>query len=98
MSYNWDITKKLHVKVEPYFQYLYNIQVVKNSTQSLINLSCDWFINDRYVNTSKGHNYGIDLSLEQYISNGFYYLIPASIFDSKNGITLNLIKISFLIR
>lgn len=83
LAYDWNISEKLHLKIEPYFQYLYSIPVVENSTNSLLNLHNDWFVNDAYVNNGKGQNYGIDLTLEQYINNGFYYLISASVFDSK---------------
>jgi len=83
LAYNWNISEKLHLNIEPYIQYLYNIPVIVNSTTSLINLQHDWFINDTYINSGNGQNYGLDLTLEQYINNGFYYLISASIFDSK---------------
>ena len=83
LAYDWNISEKLHLKIEPYYQYLYNIPVVENSTNSLLNLQNDWFVNNTYVNNGNGQNYGIDLTLEQYITNGFYYLISASVFDSK---------------
>jgi len=81
-AYDWNITEKLHLKMEPYFQHLFNIPIIENSTESLLNLQNDWFINDAYVNTGKGQNYGLDVTLEQYINNGFYYLIAGSIFNS----------------
>jgi len=83
LGYDWNINEKLHLKFEPYFQYLYNIPIIENSTSSLLNLQQDWFISDTYINSGKGLNYGLDVTLEQYISNGFYYLISASIFNSK---------------
>ncbi len=83
LSYDLNITSKLLLKVEPYFQSLYNVPVIANSTESLLNLQNDWFINDAYQNIGKGQNYGVDLTLEQYINNGFYYLLSGSIFDSK---------------
>ncbi|WP_298285859.1 hypothetical protein [uncultured Lutibacter sp.] len=83
LAYDWNISEKLHLKIEPYYQYLYNIPIVENSTNSLLNLQNDWFVNNTYVNNGNGQNYGIDLTLEQYITNGFYYLISASVFDSK---------------
>ena len=82
-AYDWNITEKLHLKIEPYFQYLFNIPIIENSTESLLNLKNDWFINDTYVNKGKGKNYGLDLTLEQYINNGFYYLLSGSIFNSE---------------
>ncbi|WP_405246153.1 TonB-dependent receptor [Cellulophaga sp. Asnod2-G02] len=83
LAYDWNISEKLHLKIEPYFQYLFDIPIVANTTTSLINLEQDWFINDTYINAGKGQNYGIDLTLEQYINKGFYYLVSASIFNSK---------------
>ena len=83
LSYDLNITKKIHLKIEPYFQSLFNIPTIDNSTESLLNLQNDWFINDAYKNTGKGQNYGIDLTLEQYINNGFYFLISGSVFNSR---------------
>lgn len=83
LAYDWNITEKLHLKIEPYYQHLYNIPIIENSTTSLLNLQSDWFINDSYINSGKGKNYGLDLTLEQYINNGFYYLISGSVFNSK---------------
>lgn len=83
LSYDWNITEKLHLKLEPYYQYLYNIPVVRNSTNSLLNLQSNWFIDEEYENLGKGQNYGLDVTLEQFINKGFYYLISGSIFNSK---------------
>ncbi len=83
LAYDLDIAEKVHLKIEPYFQHLYNIPIVANSTSSLLNLQSDWFINDAYTNLGKGQNYGVDLTIEQYINNGFYYLLSGSIFNSK---------------
>lgn len=83
VSYDWNISNKLHLKVEPYFQYLYDIPYIKNSTTSLLNVEKDWFENHTYINGGEGKNYGIDLTLEKYISNGLYYLFTASLFNSE---------------
>lgn len=82
MAYDLEITEKLHLKVEPYFQYLFNIPIIANSTSSLLNLQNDWFINDAYINAGNGRNYGIDLTFEQFINNGFYYLLSGAVFNS----------------
>lgn len=83
MAYDWNISDKLHFKAESYFQYLFNIPSIESTSSSIINLQNDWFVNDTYINTGKGKNYGIEITLEQYINKGFYYLISASAFDSK---------------
>jgi hypothetical protein len=82
LAYDWNISPKVHLKIEPYFQYLFNIPVIKDSTFSLLNLQNNWFIKDAYENLGSGQNYGIDLTLEQYINKGFYFMISGSIFNS----------------
>ena len=90
LGYDWNINNKLHLKVEPYFQYLYDIPYIKNSTTSLLNVEKDWFENDTYVNGAKGKNYGIDFTLEKYIDNGLYYLFTASMFKSEYKTDTNI--------
>jgi hypothetical protein len=46
-------------------------------------LQNDFFFNERLVSAGKGRNVGIDLTVERFLHNGFYYLFTASLFDSK---------------
>ena len=72
----------MHLKVEPYYQYLFRIPVEENSSLSIINHQS--FYLDRILkNRGSGVNYGIDITLEQYMKSGFYYMITASLFESK---------------
>ena len=63
----------------------------KHSTFSFINLQGDndWFLSDRLINAGEGINYGVDVTFERYMSRGFYYMITASIFDSRYRTTRN---------
>src|SRR5690606_16553595 len=70
-------------KIEPYYQILFDVPVMANSTQSLLNLQNDWFISDAFYNTGKGRNYGVDVTFEPYINKGFYYLLSGSVFNSE---------------
>lgn len=83
LAWDWLINSNLRLKVEPYFQYLYDIPVVPNSYFSLQNLELDWFFNETLVNKGTGTNIGTDFTLERFLKNDFYYLFTASIFDSK---------------
>lgn len=83
LSYDWNISPLIHVKVEPYYQQLFSVPVVRNSSTSFINLQSDWFFAEKLENTGEGRNYGIDFTLEKYISKGYYYLFTASVFDAK---------------
>lgn len=82
-SYEWSISNLLHLKVEPYFQQLYDVPVINGSSFSAINLQSDWFFAEKLVNTGEGRNFGLDVTFEKYMSNGFYYMTTASIFDAK---------------
>lgn len=81
-GYDWQITNNLRLKVEPYYQYLYNIPGKPGSSFSLINFTQDWIFRDSLTNNSKGRNYGIDLTLERFLDDGYYFLITTSVFKS----------------
>ncbi|MDP2687775.1 MAG: TonB-dependent receptor [Aequorivita sp.] len=83
LGYDWNISEKLHLKIEPYYQILYNVPMAANSNESLLNLQSDWFITDTFYNTGEGRNYGLDITFEQYMNNGFYYLLSGSVFNSE---------------
>lgn len=83
MSYDWLITDKLRLKVEPYYQYLYDMPGKKGSSYSMINFKQDWELNEKLENNSIGENYGVDVTLERFLKNNYYYLITGSLFESK---------------
>ena len=83
LGYDFSINENVRLKVEPYYQQLYNVPVIPDSCYSLINLEADWCFNDSLVNRGEGRNYGIDITLERFLKDGFYYLFTASIFESK---------------
>jgi len=83
LAYDRNITENVRLKVEPYAQFLYNVPVIPDSNYSILNLSSNFFINDELVNEGTGTNIGLDVTLERFLNNGYYYLITASIFDSK---------------
>jgi hypothetical protein len=82
LSYDRSFSEYLRLKVEPYFQYLYDIPVEKGSLVSMINYRDFWMMLP-LVNEGKGKNYGIDITLERYLNKGYYYLLTASLFESR---------------
>ena len=86
LGYDNAFTKSMRLKAEAYYQYLYDIPVTQNpSYYSVVNAGAD-FNNpsiDSLVNNGTGTNYGVELTLEKFYSKGYYYLITASLFDSK---------------
>ncbi len=83
LGYDKIINKNLRLKVEPYFQYLYNVPGIKDSSYSMINFKQDWSFRESLENNGVGKNIGVEITLERFLNNNFYYLITASIFDSK---------------
>jgi hypothetical protein len=83
LAYDINLSPNIRLKVEPYFQYLYDIPVSPDSSYSTINMEADWFFTKKLVNRGTGTNLGIDLTLERFLKDGFYYLLTASLFESK---------------
>lgn len=83
LAYDWLINSNLRFKAEPYFQILYNVPGIKDSSFSMINFKQDWTFMGALENNSTGRNYGIDLTLERFLNNNYYYLITTSIFTSR---------------
>lgn len=83
LSYNRRLGKNIHLRAEAYYQYLFDVPVIADSSFSFINMQSDWFFAEKLENTGAGKNAGIDVTLEKYISKGFYYLLTASVFDSR---------------
>ena len=82
LSYGFKVSDNMNVKIEPYFQYLYDVPVIADSSYSVLNRR-DFYVEDALVNRGKGRNIGIDLTLERYLNKGLYYMVTASIFDSR---------------
>ena len=82
LSYNYRISDDMNLRVEPYFQYLYDVPVMADSSNSVLNRNT-FYVEDALVNKGNGRNYGIDVTFEKYMTKGFYYMITASVFDSK---------------
>jgi hypothetical protein len=96
LSYDYSLTRNLRLKAETYWQQQYDIPVErKESHFSLANYGASFHLArvDSLVNEGKGRNYGLELTLEKFLSDRYYFLITASLFDSQykgsNGIWRN---------
>ena len=86
LGYDINFSRQLRFKTEVYAQYIYNAAVEKTpSSFSMLNTGADFYFPDKtnLVNKGKGYNYGVEFTLERFLSKGFYYLITASVFQSK---------------
>ena len=86
LGYDINFSKHLRFKAECYGQYIYNAAVEKKASSfSMINTGADFYFPDKtnLVNNGKGYNYGAEFTLERFLNKGFYYLVTASVFQSK---------------
>lgn len=86
LGYDRPLPFKMRFKTEVYYQYLYNIPVETDSASSfsIINAENTYSLLDTkpLVSTGTGRNYGIDMSIERPLNNGYYLLATGSLFRS----------------
>lgn len=85
LGYDWNINKTLRLKLETYYQYIYDAVVEKEpSAFSMLNLSSVIFtIPSGLKNGGTGTNYGVELTFEKFLDKGLYFLLTTSLFESK---------------
>ena len=88
IGYDQKLGENLRLKIETYYQHLYDVPIVDvaGSTSSVINTAEIWDIlgNTQPIsNEGTARNYGVDLTLEKFFSNNYYFLISGALFDSK---------------
>ena len=87
LGYDYVFSPKLRLKSEIYYQYLYDIPIqdAPDSRESLINATDIWDIIgvDKAVADGTGTNVGIDLTLEKFFSEQYYFMVTSSLYDSK---------------
>jgi hypothetical protein len=77
--------KQLRFKTEVYYQALSNAPVSEtNGDYSVLNEGAYFYITqmDSLINKGTGTNYGIEITLEKFFSNNFYFLSTISLFRS----------------
>ncbi len=86
LGYQYLISNNFRIKLESYYQHLYKVPVKESFPEfSLINAGDQFGIprEDSLINVGKGRNYGIEITLEKFLSNNWYFLFTTSLFDSK---------------
>jgi hypothetical protein len=85
-GYDWLLNDNLRLKLETYYQHLFDIPVTANdSTYSILNAGDDFHIPEVHnlENKGTGKNYGLELTFEQFFVKNYYWLITASVYESK---------------
>lgn len=82
-GYNLKLGENMRLKFEVYDQELYDVPVIADSSFSMLNFVQDWTFNEQLVNDGQGRNYGLELTLERFLSDGFYYLFTGTLYNSR---------------
>ncbi len=84
VGYDRDIANNFHLKLEAYYQDLYDIPVSSDPTSRYSSLNQEnAFQREPLVNEGRGRNYGVELTFEKFLSDGYFFLSTASIYNSE---------------
>jgi len=83
LGYDYQVGANTHVKIETYYQHLYDVPVEDTYTTafSLLNRS-EGYSTRQLVNDGTGRNYGAEFTVERYLHRGLYYMGTLSLFRS----------------
>jgi len=84
MSYSRMLSETFKLKSEVYYQRLFAVPISDRDDQnfSVLNVMED-YLTTELVNEGEGKNYGLEVTAEKYISNGFYFLGSGSMYEAK---------------
>lgn len=85
-GYSKMLADNLRLLVEAYYQNLFDIPVEKTiSSYSLVNSGAGFsrLFPNQLQNGGIGRNYGVEMTLEKFFSNSYYFLVTASLFDAQ---------------
>ncbi|MBI3502107.1 MAG: TonB-dependent receptor [Bacteroidetes bacterium] len=86
LAYDIFASDNMRVKMETYYQYLYEVPIdTSRSSFSLLNQGTGYgrFFPHTLANKGTGRNYGFELTVEKFFSKSFFYMLTASVFDTK---------------
>lgn len=82
LSYQYKVSDNMRIKLEPFYQYLFHVPVIADSSYSILNRNL-FYVEDALVNRGKGQHVGLDITIERYLQKGVYYMLTATLFDAK---------------
>lgn len=85
LGHNWNINQHTSLKMEAYFQHLYDLPSDSSSQFISINIKdvFEYQSVDNVTNGGTGRNFGIEFTLERFLYNNFYYLLTTSWYESQ---------------
>ncbi|MCF8253412.1 MAG: carboxypeptidase-like regulatory domain-containing protein [Bacteroidia bacterium] len=84
LGFDHSINSHTHIKTELYYQHLFQIPISTDptSTYSILN-DVDGYPTEKLENKGLGKNYGLELTVERFLHNNFYYLLSGSFYQSQ---------------
>ncbi len=83
LGYEVMLGQSLNTKVELYYQDIKNLPVSDNPDKYWSPAFGGFSLEDTLANIGRGRNYGIELSLQKYFTNNYYFIITSSLFEAK---------------
>lgn len=84
VSFDQSLRGNWHIKPEVYFQAIEGAPVSKDEKDAFSVLNeVDGFVHKSLINNGKGRNYGVELTVEKFLTKGFYCLLSSAIFESE---------------
>jgi hypothetical protein len=82
-NYQNQVSSYWLIRVEPYFQQLFQVPVSQDPTQmfSALNL-LEGYVDQELVNEGEGRNYGVELTVEKLLHKNYYFLFSGSLYES----------------
>jgi hypothetical protein len=86
-GYDFNIGHNFRLKLETYYQYLYNIPVSNHSRNSFSMINVGNALDglplvDSLYNHGTGQNYGVEFTIEKFFSKHYYFLSTLSLYNS----------------
>ena len=83
LGYENMLSRNLNFKAEIYYQELYNVPIenVDTSTYSSLNMTEGWTSRE-LSNDGTGRNFGLELTLEKFFANKYFFLVTGSLYRS----------------
>lgn len=85
LGHNVNLNEHTTLKVETYFQHLYDLPADSSANFISINVNdvFDYQGADNVTSYGTGRNYGVEVTIERFLHNNFYYLFTMSLYESK---------------
>lgn len=85
LDYKWQPTLSICIKAEGWAEWQSAVPVSPTSTFCALNrhLGYQTYITEALVDDGNARNYGVALGAEQYMTNGFYWMVNGSLYKSE---------------